>query len=158
MAPLLPGPLPADFPLAAVGADARACAPLGVWLFGVRRAVSIVAVRVRRRSPLLIDGDLGRLLLRCPAIAVRLGAAAAVVPAEELTRVRVLRIVPSRNDRLALAALHGLFPSATASARGVEIVLGQHSAEELLAACACARVPIVRSQVVYGALPAAAAR
>src|SRR5881396_1189414 len=111
MTPLLPGPLPADFPLAAIAADARTYAPLGIWVFGVQRTVPLVAVSAWRRRPLLIDGDLGRLLRRCPAVAVRLGAAATVVPADELARARLLRIVTRGTDRLAVAALHGLFPS-----------------------------------------------
>jgi hypothetical protein len=132
-----------------------------VWLRGARTWRGILVLKSRPHPDpqlVLIDRDLGRLLERCPAVLVSLGAGVAIVPAEQLIRVRALQVVAglpyTSTYTQSVQALCALFPDLRGSAAGLEIPLRQRSAEEVLAACAAAGTPILRSRVVYGSLDA----
>jgi len=158
---LTPCPIPAALPFLDAVTRAPWGASLGIWLSS-RRPLSVVAISGGQQRILLIDGDLGRLLRRCTSILVRVGADAVVVSADELIRVRALRVVAglpyvptsSRSTSPAHSVSHLLCSEAHAAPVGVYIPLGYRSAEEVLAAYAAARVPVLFSQVVYGRVAA----
>jgi hypothetical protein len=147
--------VPPDLALASALAQPSAVSPLGVWFRGARRSLALVATLDCHAHLLLIDSDLGRLLRRCSAVLVRLGPDVAAVPADELIRVRALRIVAGLPYVPTIEALCALFPDSRDVPAGVEVPLRHRSAEEILAACATARTPILCSRVVYGRVGAA---
>lgn len=80
---------------------------------------------------------------------MRIGREIVVLSSDELIRVRALRVVAGVPYLPSLAVLGALFPDTLRVAGGVEIPLRESSAEEVLAACVRARLPILRTQVIY---------
>jgi hypothetical protein len=161
MVPVVPFPLPAALPVAAVltcACAARVPAlpadpPLGVWLRGSGRPALL---RVRwngSRRALILSPDLGGLLRRCVWIAVRVRepsrSAVTVARSEDLILTRALRVVTALPYLPTADILQSLFPDVCGGPAGIEIPLECRSPEEVLAACAAARVPILASRVVY---------
>ena len=71
------------------------------------------------------------------------------VPADDLIRMRVLRIVAGLPYLPTLEMVRALFPGALDGADSIAVPLRHRTAEEVLAACARARIPIARSRVIY---------
>src|SRR5262245_1736511 len=145
MFPGSPAPLPAGTALASVVGLVPAGSMAGVWVRGCRR---IQYWRTRGRR-LAVGQDLGALLRCCDLVVVRDGSRPVAVAAQLLIRWRVLEIVlgtpylpPPRQLRL-------LFPGLRGSAGTFAIPLGLGSAEEALAVCAHARLPVVASRIAY---------
>jgi hypothetical protein len=122
---------------------------LGVWVRGCGRPAA-----VRCRGPaglrfLLIADDLGYLLCRCGHVAVRDGERVAPVPAGVLLRWRVLEIVLAAPYLPAPDQLRVLFPAARVREGVLALPIGLGSAEEVLALCAAARVPVAATRIAY---------
>lgn len=155
MPSLTPCPLAPNHPLAAIAALAPNSELAGVWVRGICRLVGVRFFDKSRRcrSTLLLSADLGRLLRSCPSIVVRVGGQPLVMSADALIRVRALRIIAGVPYIPSAGALGALFPGARHTARVAEVPLCRWTAEEVLAACAGAGVPILRSTVVYRPIP-----
>lgn len=122
---------------------------LGVWLRGCGRPAAI-----RCRCPggfrhLLAAEDLGYLLGRCLQIAVRDGDRVTLVPAGVLLGWRVLEIVLAAPYLPAPDQLRALFPEVSVREGVVALPIGLGSAEEALAVCAAARLPVAGTRIAY---------
>ena len=135
--------------LAALGRGVASSALVGVWLRAGGRPVRLTTYHGHHRCRFLFSRDLGWLLRHCASVAVRIGREIVMLSSDELIRVRALRVVAGIPYLPSLAALGALFPDMLRVAGGVEISLRQSSAEEVLAACARARLPILRTRVIY---------
>jgi hypothetical protein len=140
-APLLPGTL-----LHVVLRLAGSGRPLGAWVRGCRR---MVTVRGPGARVVVAGADLGALLRRCDRVVVRDGTSLAVVPASRLIQWRVLEVVLGTPYLPPPPQLRALFPALRATAGRLAVPLGLGSAEEALAACAAERVAVVSSSIVY---------
>jgi hypothetical protein len=98
---------------------------------------------------LLLSRDLGVLLRRCDRIAIRHGRRIEILSASLLIRCRVLEIVLGTPFLPPPAQLRELFPALAEGSLGYEVPIGLGSAEEALAICAAARVPVRSTRVRY---------
>lgn len=148
MFPGSPAPLPPSTPLRAVLQLLPPYGLLGVWLRQRGTPLSLRAAGSRR---LLVCADLGVLLRRCERIAVGQQRRVVLLSAAQLIRCRVLEIVLGTPFLPPPALLRELYP-ATRTGNGVFTVpIGLGSAEEALALCAAARIPVRSSRVAYAA-------
>jgi hypothetical protein len=146
MFPGSPAPLPPATPLTAILALVPPATTTGVWLRG---CVGSRLLRLPGSRRLLLSRDLGVLLRRCDRIAIRHGQQLEVLSASHLIRCRVLEIVLGTPFLPPPAQLRELFPALAEGSRGYEVPIGLGSAEEALAICAAARVPVRSSRVRY---------
>jgi hypothetical protein len=128
---------------------ARPGAVLGIWLRGCARPSAI-----RCRGPsgirsLLAAEDLGYLLRRCSEVAIRDGERVSAVPAGVLVGLRALEIVLAAPYLPAPDQLRALFPTARVREGLVALPIGLGSAEEALAVCAVARLPVAATRIAY---------
>ena len=122
---------------------------LGVWLRGCTRPQAI-----RCRTPagpchLLAADDLGFLLRRCGQVALRDGVRVRLVPSAVLLGWRVLEIVLAAPYLPPPHLLRQLFPTARVREGVVGLPLGFGSAEEALALCASAGLPVSATRIAY---------
>ena len=146
MFPGSPAPLPPETPLGCVLRLAGPGSRLGAWVRGCRR---LARVRGPGARVLLLGADLGALLRHCERVVVRDGRSLALVPASRLIQWRVLEVVLGTPYLPPPSQLRALFPSHHAGPGRLAVPLGLGSAEEVLAACAAERVPVVSSAIVY---------
>jgi hypothetical protein len=128
---------------------ARPAAVLGVWL---RTCVRPAAIRCRGPGGprhLLAAEDLGYLLRRCREVAVRDGDRVARVPSGVLLGWRVLEIVLATPYLPSAEQLRAMFPACRLREGVIALPIGLGSAEEALAACATARLPVAATRIVY---------
>ncbi|MDQ3224123.1 MAG: hypothetical protein M3Q75_11730, partial [Gemmatimonadota bacterium] len=92
---------------------------------------------------------LGYLLRRCARVAVRDGEQMTVVAAERLIGWRALQIVLGTPYLPGLDQLRQLYPEIRLSGGTLVLPLGLVSAEEVLAACAAARLPVAATRIGY---------
>jgi hypothetical protein len=98
---------------------------------------------------LLAADDLGYLLHRCRQVVVRDGDRVTPMPAAVLLGWRVLEIVLAAPYLPDAAQLRALFPSAQVRPGAFALPLGLGSAEEALAVCAAARLPVAATRIGY---------
>jgi hypothetical protein len=158
MVPVVPFPLPPELPLTAVLTCAARAAvlpdlPLGVWLRGGSRRAFLRINWNNHRRLLILSPDLGSLLNCCAWIVVRIRepgrAQVRAVSVDDLILTRALRVVTALPYLPAAGMLRSLFPDLCGGPGGIEVPLAYRSPEEVLAACAAARVPVAGSRVVY---------
>ncbi len=141
-----PAPLRPGTPLTAVVLLACPGEPLGVWMRGCHRLISI---RAPGRRVLLAGADLGALLRRCDRVVVRDGDAPVALAASVLVSLRVLEVVLGTPFLPPPAQLRLLFPRLRSVPGALAIPVGLGSAEEALAICARERVQVVGTRIAY---------
>lgn len=149
MFPGSPARLLPTCPLRSVLALAPPGGPLGVWLRGCRRPITL-----RCRGPdgpraLLGADDLGYLLRRCHRVALRDAGVVRVVSAAALLGCRVLEIVLAAPYLPPPAQLRELFPAARVHEGVVALHLGLASPEEVLALCAAEGLAVSATRIGY---------
>jgi hypothetical protein len=125
---------------------ARPGRPLGLWVRGCRRLVSL---RAPGRRLVVIGGDLGALLRRCDRVVVRDGEAPVALAASRLIGWRVLEIVLGTPFLPPPAQLRTLFPALRNVHGSIAIPIGLGSAEEALSVCVRERLPVVSTRIAY---------
>jgi hypothetical protein len=145
MFPGSPARIPPSWPLRCLVPLADADGPLGVWLRGCTQPQ---AIQFRGRH-LLVSDDLGYLLRRCGRIALRDGGGVRAVTAGVLVGCRVLEIVLGTPYLPPPHQLRRLFPAARVRKGVVALPLGLGSAEEALALCASAQLPVSATRITY---------
>jgi hypothetical protein len=142
-----PLPLRQDFTLAQLLACLPSRRNAGAWLGQYPRQVRVYL----RRAGLsvLLSGDLGVLLRQCDEIVVREGPRAVVVPASELIRWRVLRIVTGMPYLPGPAQLKEIFPGAVLEPAGFSVPVQGVAPEAVLAQCITNRIPVLGSRIMY---------
>jgi hypothetical protein len=128
---------------------ARPGVVLGVWLRGCARPAAIRCRGSRGLRQLLAADDLGYLLHRCGQVLVRDGDRVVPLPAAVLLGWRVLEIVLAAPYLPDPGQLRALFPTARARPGTLALPLGLGSAEEALAVCAAARLPVAATRIGY---------
>jgi hypothetical protein len=149
MFPGSPARLRPTVPLHALLSLARPGVVLGIWSRGCGRPAAI-----RCRGPgglrhLLAADDLGYLLRRCGEVAVRDGERVTPVPAGVLLGWRVLEVVLAAPYLPSPDQLRALFPRARVREGVLALPIGLGSAEEALAVCAVARLPVAATRIAY---------
>jgi hypothetical protein len=122
---------------------------LGVWLRGCARPAALRCRGTGGLRHLLAADDLGYLIHRCGQVVVRDGERVAPVPAAVLLGWRVLEIVLATPYLPDPDQLRTLFPAARVRQGVVALPIGLGSAEEALAVCAAARVPVAATHIGY---------
>jgi hypothetical protein len=128
---------------------ARPGIPLGAWVRGCSNPAALRCAGPGGPRFLLAADDLGYLLRRCGQVAVRDGERIASVPAAVLLGWRVLEIVLGAPYLPAPEQLRALFPAARVREGVLALPIGLGSAEEVLALCAAARVPVAATRIAY---------
>ena len=146
MFPGSPAPLPPGTRLTDLPPFPRCPDIVGVWLRGCR---GLRLLRLRNSPGLLLGRDLGTLLRRCEAVAVRVAGRPRVLSASQLVRFRVLEVVLGTPFLPPPAQLRELYPGVARQAHSYSIPLGLGSAEEALALCAAEGVAVRGSRIRY---------
>lgn len=145
MLPGAPSQLPPAVLLPTVLALARPGELLGAWLRGCRTPFRLQAAH---RS-LLIGSDLGALLRSCLHVAVRVGCEVTAAKAEQLAAWRTFQIVTGAPSQPGLDRLRALYPGLNIRGSRIALPISFGAPEEVLAACAVARVPVLSSWIDY---------
>ena len=151
MFPGSPARLRPAAPLRSLLPLARAGSVLGIWLRGCGRPAAIRCHGPEGNRHLLAAEDLGFLLHRCSEVAVQDGGRVAPVPAGVLIGWRVLEIVLATPYLPSPHQLRALFPTARIREGMVALPIGLGSAEEALAVCAAAHLPVAATRIAYRA-------
>ena len=146
-----PAPLLPSSPMALVLRQARRGERIGAWVRGIGRRIRS-GYAVPGRVHLTLSADLGALLRRCDRIAVRQGATAALLPADELIALRVLEVVLGLPYLPAPERLRVLYPGLRVQEGVLALPIGRDSPEEALSLCAAGRIPVVASRIRYVAM------
>jgi hypothetical protein len=128
---------------------ARPGSVLGVWLRGCLRPAALRCLGLGGARHLLVAQDLGYLLCRCARVVVRDGERLTPVPSAVLVGWRVLEVVLATPYLPRPDQLRELFPAARVHEGLLTLPLGLGSAEEALAVCAAARLPVAATRIAY---------
>ena len=128
---------------------ARPGSVLGVWLRGCQRPAAVRCLAPGGARHLLVAQDLGYLLCRCARVVVRDGERLTPVPSGVLVGWRVLEVVLATPYLPRPDQLRELFPAARVHQGLLTLPLGLGSAEEALAVCAAARLPVAATRIGY---------
>jgi len=145
---MLPGAvsrLPSALPLRRALAHAHPGDPLGAWV-----RVSRWPLHLRAGGRALLAGhDLGYLIRRCARVLVSRGGRAAALTAEQLIAWRTLQIAIASPYVPAVEQLRALHPRLRVTPGRIALPLGLDGAEEALAFCAAARIPVSATWIEY---------
>ncbi len=128
---------------------ARPGAVLGAWLRGCPNPVPIRAAGPAGTLQVLAADDLGLLVAGCSQVVVRDGERLVRVASGILIGWRVLEVVLAAPYLPTPGQLRDLLPGARVRQNELALPIGLGSAEEALAACAAARLPVAASRIGY---------
>jgi hypothetical protein len=102
-----------------------------------------------RGSTVLVAGDLGLLLRRCPRVVVREGTDALLLESALLIRWRALRVVTGTAYLPCPHRLRQLFPDAEIDEVGFHVPAQSCPPEAVLADCLTHAIPVAETHIIY---------
>jgi hypothetical protein len=145
-----PRPLSADVSLSEFLALARPPRELGAWIRGSISRLHIHQAQPGARRRVLASPDLGFLLGRWAAVAVRDGERTIVAASETLIAWRALQVAMGTPYLPGLQRLQVLLPGLHCTPGGFLVPVGPGSPEEVLALCLEEGLRVTGSRIVYG--------
>jgi hypothetical protein len=143
-----PLPLSPDVQIEQLLTHCPSAEPLGAWVrLSVRLQIYRIPIGVSCR--VLASPDLGFLLSRCDAIALREGGQIRVFPSTSVIHWRALQVATATPHLPGLRRLKLEYPEMHMSLEGLLIPIRERSPEEVLGRCLAAGVRVMSSRVVY---------
>src|SRR5215218_674050 len=144
-----PLPLPRDVRIEQLLTHCQSAEPLGAWVRLSVPRLRIYRIPVRASCCVLASPDLGFLLSRCDAIALREGGRIRVLPSPIVIQWRALQVATATPHLPGVSRLRLEYPEMQTSLEGILIPIRERSPEEVLGRCVAAGVRVMSSRVVY---------
>ena len=144
-----PLPLSADIRIEQLLTHCPSAEPLGAWVRLGATRLQIYRIPVRVSRCVLASPDLGFLLSRCDAIALREGGEVRVLPSTSVIHWRALQVATAMPHLPGLRRLKLEYPEMDMSLERLLIPIRERSPEEVLGRCVAAGVRVMSSRVVY---------
>jgi hypothetical protein len=144
-----PLPLPSTLPIQRLLLQATERGPLGAWFRDTAHTFYLHDTRRGRTGRLIVGPDLGYLITHCTRVALREERELVVLEAEIIIGWRTLQVVTSYPHLPGLAQLSGFFAGLRSSPGELEVPLGQHSPEAVLAELLTLGVPVQGTRLGY---------
>jgi hypothetical protein len=144
-----PLPLSPDVRIEQLLTQCPSAEPLGAWVRLSVPRLQIYRIPIGFSCRVLASPDLGFLLSRCEAIALREGGQVRVLPSTSVIHWRALQVATATPHLPGLRRLKLEYPEMQMSLEGLLIPIRERSAEEVLGRCLAAGIRVMSSRVVY---------